>query len=158
MIEPTREDLLTCLRVSRWADELASRAYPSLLSLERAAVSAATPLSSAEVDEALAAHPRIGERRGGADAEARFSAAEQAASASDDAALASRLAEGNRAYEARFDRVFLIRAAGRSREEIVTELERRLLNDDVVELAEVADQLRGIALLRLRATYGEVAA
>ncbi|WP_062515920.1 2-oxo-4-hydroxy-4-carboxy-5-ureidoimidazoline decarboxylase [Demequina gelatinilytica] len=158
MIEPTREDLLACLRVSRWADELASRAYPSLLSLERAAVSAATPLSPGEVDEALAAHPRIGERRAGVDAEARFSASEQASSASDDAVLAARLAEGNRAYEARFDRVFLIRAAGRSREEIVAELERRLLNDDVVELAEVADQLRGIALLRLRATYGEVAA
>ncbi|SEJ23974.1 2-oxo-4-hydroxy-4-carboxy-5-ureidoimidazoline decarboxylase [Demequina mangrovi] len=158
MIEPTPEDLLTCLRVSRWAEELSSRAYGTLLELERAAVSAATPLSPEEIDEALAAHPRIGERRDGDDAESRFSQSEQASSASGDEALAARLAEGNRAYEQRFDRVFLIRAAGRSREEIVGELERRLRNEDAVELAEVADQLRGIALLRLRATYGEVAA
>ncbi|WP_062386187.1 2-oxo-4-hydroxy-4-carboxy-5-ureidoimidazoline decarboxylase [Demequina iriomotensis] len=158
MIEPTREDLLACLRVDRWASEVAARAYGSLLELERAAVSAATPLTPEEIDEALAAHPRIGERRDGDDAESRFSRSEQVASASGDEALASRLADGNRAYEQRFDRVFLIRAAGRSREEIVAELERRLANEDAVELAEVADQLRGIALLRLRATYGEVAA
>ena len=154
MIEPTREALLTCLRVERWADALASRAYPTLLEVERAAVAAATPLTAAEIEEALSAHPRIGDRRDGDDAEARFSRAERASSASPDAALAARLAELNRQYEATFDRVFLIRAAGRSREEIVAELERRLTNDAVVEAAEVADQLRGIALLRLRQIYG----
>ncbi len=154
MIEPTREDLLACLHVSRWADTLSGRAYRSMLELERAAVSAATPLADDELEEALAAHPRIGESRDGDDAEARFSRAEQESSASDDAALAQRLAEGNARYEERFGHVFIIRAAGRSREEIVGELERRLENDPVVERAEVADQLRGIALIRLRATYG----
>ncbi|WP_062312409.1 2-oxo-4-hydroxy-4-carboxy-5-ureidoimidazoline decarboxylase [Demequina rhizosphaerae] len=158
MIEPQREDLLACLNVSRWADALAARAYPTMLELERAAVSAGTPLTPEEIEEALAAHPRIGERREGDGAEARFSRAEQASSASPDEALAARLASLNAAYEERFGRVFLIRAAGRSREEIVGEIERRLENDDVAELAEVADQLRGIALLRLRATYGEEAA
>lgn len=154
MIEPTRNELLTCLRVERWAESLASRAYPDLLALERAAVSTATPLTAVEVEEALAAHPRIGDRREGDDAEARFSRAEQSASESEDEALAAHLADLNALYEKRFGRVFLIRAAGRSREEIVAELERRLGNDDVAELAEVADQLRGIALLRLRQIYG----
>ncbi|WP_296666786.1 2-oxo-4-hydroxy-4-carboxy-5-ureidoimidazoline decarboxylase [Demequina sp.] len=158
MIEPTREDLLACLHVDRWAQTVAGRAYGSMLDLERAAVSAATPLADDEIEEALAAHPRIGESRPGDDAESRFSRSEQSASESDDDALAARLAELNAAYEDRFGRVFLIRAAGRSREEIVAELERRLGNDPVVELSEVADQLRGIALLRLRATYGEAAA
>jgi 2-oxo-4-hydroxy-4-carboxy-5-ureidoimidazoline decarboxylase len=154
MIEPTREDLLACLHVERWADALAARAYATMLELERAAVAAATPLSPAEIDEALAAHPRIGDRRDGDDAEARFSREEQSASASGDQALAARLAALNAGYEERFGRVFVIRAAGRSREEIVAELERRLDNEPGLELAEVADQLRGIALLRLRATYG----
>ncbi len=156
MIEPPREDLLTCLRIGRWADALASRAYGSMLDLERAAVAAATPLTEEEIEEALAAHPRIGERRDGDDAEARFSRAEQASSQSEDGGLEARLLDGNRRYEERFGRVFLIRAAGRSRAEIVSELERRLDNDDVAELAEVADQLRGIALLRLRQIYGGV--
>ena len=154
MIEPTRDALLTVLRVARWADVVASRAYGSMLELERAAVAAATPLTPAEIEEALSAHPRIGDRREGDDAEARFSRAEQEASSSDDEVLAAHLSDLNALYEKRFGRVFLIRAAGRSREEIVAELERRLGNDDSAELAEVADQLRGIALLRLRQIYG----
>ena len=38
-VTPSREDLLTCLRVERWADELASHSYATLLELERTAVS-----------------------------------------------------------------------------------------------------------------------
>ena len=63
--------------------------------------------------------------------------------------MARRLAEGNRAYEERFDRVFLIRAAGRSGPEMLAELERRLGNDDATERTETVTQLREIALLRL---------
>lgn len=61
-----------------------------------------------------------------------------------------RLAEGNAAYERRFDRVFLIRAAGRSSEQILDQLTTRLGNDDETESAVVADQLRQIAVLRLQ--------
>ena len=63
--------------------------------------------------------------------------------------MAERLAAGNRAYEERFDRVFLIRAAGRDAPEILAELERRLGNDDATERGETVTQLREIALLRL---------
>ncbi len=62
---------------------------------------------------------------------------------------ASRLAAGNAAYEDRFDRVFLIRAAGRSADEILAELERRLDNDDGTERDETVRQLGEIAVLRL---------
>ena len=138
--------MLTCLRIERWADALAGHPFDTMLGLERSAVAAATPLTEAEVDEALAAHPRIGEslratarerRRRLNVAEARFSAKEQAQSASDDVDLARRLTEGNIAYEERYGRVFLIQAAGRTREEMVTELERRLQNGPAAELAEV---------------------
>jgi 2-oxo-4-hydroxy-4-carboxy-5-ureidoimidazoline decarboxylase len=64
--------------------------------------------------------------------------------------VARALAEGNAAYEKRFDRVFLIRAAGRSADEILQELRRRLRNDDETEREETVTQLREIALLRLR--------
>ena len=53
----------------------------------------------------------------------------------------ARLVEGNRAYEERFDRVFLVRAAGRDGDEILAELERRLGNDDATERAETVEQL-----------------
>lgn len=64
---------------------------------------------------------------------------------------AARLAAGNAAYEERFGRVFLIRAAGRDPGEILGELDRRLHNDDATERAETVDNLRQIALLRLEA-------
>ncbi len=125
-VTPTHEELLTCLRIERWATDLSGHSYSTMLELERTAVAAATPLSTAEIDEALAAHPGIGEDP-----------------------------EGNAAYEQRFGRVFVIRAEGRSAEEIAAERERRLGNDDVAELAEVANQLRGLALLRLRAAHAD---
>ena len=64
---------------------------------------------------------------------------------------AARLAACNAAYEERFGRVFLIRAAGRDAEAILAELDRRLGNDDETERAETVDNLRQIALLRLEA-------
>ena len=152
-MKPDRESLLNCLRIERWADALAGHPFDTMLGLERSAVAAATPLTAAEVDEALAAHPRIGDAPTGDDAEARFSASEQAGGESDDADLARRLAEGNAAYEQRHGRVFLIRTAGRTRKDIVAELERRLENGPAAELAEIANQLRGIALVRLRSLY-----
>ena len=46
--------------------------------------------------------------------------------------------------------VFLICATGLSAEEIVASARERLGNDDATEAAVVADELRKIALLRLR--------
>ena len=66
-----------------------------------------------------------------------------------EAALAHQLVEGNRAYEQRFGRVFLIRAAGRSSTEILDKLQTRLGNSPDAEDEVVADQLRQIALIRL---------
>ena len=61
-----------------------------------------------------------------------------------------RLTEGNRAYEERFGHVFLIRAAGRSAEEILEQLTERLGNDADSERANAARNLREIAALRLK--------
>ena len=59
-------------------------------------------------------------------------------------------ATGNAAYERRFGHVFLIRAAGRSAEEMAAELDRRLANDDARERAEVTEQLAQITRLRVQ--------
>jgi 2-oxo-4-hydroxy-4-carboxy-5-ureidoimidazoline decarboxylase len=150
-----REGLATCLAVPRWVDEVTAGApYATLDDLLDAAGVAATPLSAAEVDQALAQHPRIGERPTGGDAASAFSADEQASSASDEAELAEQLAEGNRAYEEKFGRIFLIRAAGRSRPEILAELQRRLQLEPDAEIKVVAAELREIALRRIAQVFG----
>lgn len=142
--------LLTCLNVPRWAAEVAGgMPYPDYDALATTAEAAAALLSDVELSAALDGHPRIGERAGtGPDAE--FSAREQAQVDRGDAAVMAALAEGNRQYERRFGRVFLIRAAGRSSNEILAELRRRLGNDDETERVETVAALREIALLRLK--------
>ncbi len=152
-----REGLTACLAVPRWVDDVAARApYASLDQLLEVAKEAATPLSPAEVDQAMAHHPRIGERARGEGTSQQFSRAEQASSSSDDADLAAALAAGNRAYEERFGRVFLIRAAGRSRLEILAELTRRRELAPETEIAIVGTELRDIALLRIPQLFGHL--
>ncbi len=137
----SREQLLSCLSVPRWADAvLAGEPYVDRSALLSAADVAARSLSEEELDQALSAHPRIGERGGSQ------SQREQAGVDPSD-----RLVAGNAAYEERVGRVFLIRAAGRDAEAILAELDRRLGNDDSTERAETVDNLRQIALLRLEA-------
>jgi 2-oxo-4-hydroxy-4-carboxy-5-ureidoimidazoline decarboxylase len=151
--EEARARLTRCLDVPRWVDTvLEGRPYADRDALLAVAGNAAE-LTDDELEAALAQHPRIGERAG-AGHDAAFSSREQAGVDRDDADVTARLAEGNRAYEARFDRVFLIRAAGRDSHEILSELERRLGNDDAAERAETAEQLRQIALLRLQEVVG----
>lgn len=151
-----RERLATCLAVPRWVDTvLEGRPYADLGALDAVATNA-SELTDDELDAALARHPRIGERAG-AGHDADHSAREQARVDGSDEETARRLADGNRAYERRFDRVFLVRAAGRDAPEVLAELERRLANDDETERAETVDQLREIALLRLHRLVDELA-
>ena len=146
--EELRPELLACCDVPAWADAvLEARPYDDLDALIATADKAARGFDAADVDRALAQHPRIGERAAGQDTGSRWSRQEQAGV---DAAAQDALLEGNRAYEDRFNRVFLICATGLSAEDIVTNLRGRLGNDDATEAAVVADELRKIALLRLR--------
>jgi 2-oxo-4-hydroxy-4-carboxy-5-ureidoimidazoline decarboxylase len=160
MIEVAAEDLREALHVERWVAEVAAAApYADWPALKQSAHDAATPLSTEEIEEALASHPRIGENPTGKGTSADFSRAEQKSAPDvDDQHLAKALAEGNATYEKRFGRVFLIRAAGRSRAEIIAELDRRLKLDDDTELAIVGEELRDIALLRLEKLSGAGAA
>jgi 2-oxo-4-hydroxy-4-carboxy-5-ureidoimidazoline decarboxylase len=71
-----------------------------------------------------------------------------------DADVRAALVDGNRAYEERFDHVFLIRAAGRSPEEVLAQLRRRLDNDAETERTEVTEQLAQITGLRVKGMVG----
>lgn len=142
--------LRPCVDVTRWCEHLVDhRPYESIDALVAEAASAADPFTADEVEAALAHHPRIGERAQGDSREATLSRSEQSGLTPDEA-VQEALRDGNRAYEERFGRVFLIRAAGRTSEEILAALQERLRNDDVTEERIVAEQLRQIALLRLK--------
>jgi 2-oxo-4-hydroxy-4-carboxy-5-ureidoimidazoline decarboxylase len=147
--------LRACNTSPAWAGRLlAGRPFAGVDDAVAAAGKAVLALDAGEIDAALAGHPRIGERPGGAHADgAAFSRREQSgigSGAGSGGDAAERLAAGNTAYEDRFGHVFLIRAAGRDAGQILAELERRLGNDPATERAEAAGQLAEITELRMR--------
>lgn len=143
-------------RVPAWVDAIvAQRPYPSAMALTEAATRSAAAWTAADLDAAIGDHPRIGERASGENAQAAASHSEQSAMSRATSDIQADIALGNARYEQRFGRVFLIRAAGRSPENIRSELYRRLQNTPEAETAEAIDQLRQIALLRLRAAIAD---
>ena len=106
--------------------------------------------------EAFDSHPRIGQQHAPA-ATAQslaWSQHEQRAAVSPDDAVKLALAEGNRQYEERFGRIFIVCAAGRSAAEILAILNARMQNTAADELLEAAEQQRQITQLRLRRWLG----
>ena len=136
---------------------VAGRPYRTLSALEHAATEAAADLSDDGLREALAAHPRIGERPTGASVEAEHSRREQAGVLADDT-TATRLHAANVAYEERFGHVFLVRAAGRTAEEVLRAAQDRLGNDPATEGLVVRQQLGEIAVLRLQDLLADLVA
>lgn len=140
-----------CVAIPAWQQALAAaRPFSNPQQLLAEAERLAQQWQGAELEQALSAHPRIGEKAAGEGKEATFSRSEQSAMLDANGALQFAMLTGNQRYEQRFGRVFLIRAKGRSGEEMLAELQRRLNNDDVTEQHEALTQLREITLLRLK--------
>ena len=126
--------------------------YADLDSLLDAAERAWSALEPADWAEALAGHPRIGERGGSSPA---ASEREQTGVRAAAATTLEQLAAENRLYEARFGHVFLIAAAGKSADDILAALRVRMDNDPVTESEVAAAEHRKIARLRLEALARE---
>lgn len=145
-----------CVAIPAWSDTLVSlRPFACREALLQVAREAMADWGENDLNAALSAHPRIGEKPTGSQAHATMSRQEQSAVDSDNEKLAQALREGNARYEARFGRVFLIRAKGRSGEEMLQALTRRLQHTADEEVAEALAQLREITMLRLEGAIGE---
>ncbi|HUY82446.1 MAG TPA: 2-oxo-4-hydroxy-4-carboxy-5-ureidoimidazoline decarboxylase [Acidobacteriaceae bacterium] len=146
--------VLPCCGSRRWAERMAdARPVAEEDALMRRAGVIWQELDAGDWMEAFATHPRIGERKAPVKAtsqSAAWSAAEQSAVAREDAAVLAALAEGNRRYEERFGRTYIVCATGKTAREMLEILESRLRNDDAAELPEAAEQQRQITALRLK--------
>jgi len=147
-------EILPCCGSEAWARGMAARRpIRDETALLAACDEVWESLPESDWKEAFRSHPRIGESRA-SEANTAQSAAwsgeeqRRVASASEDVKVA--LAEENRAYEQRFNRIFIVCAMGRTAPEILAILRRRLRNDDITELHEAAEQQRQIAHLRLK--------
>ena len=154
-VSDAARQIRSCCASTVWAATLAEeRPVADLAALCAASERVILTLPWDEVVAALAGHPRIGQRPTGKGKEAASSRREQAGVAADPE-LTQALAEGNRAYEERFDHVYLVRAAGRSGQEMLALLNERLGNDPTVERDVVRQQLAEITSLRLRRLWRE---
>ena len=136
-----------CVAIDSFVETVVShRPYADLESLLATAAAHTDEWTDAEVVAALADHPRIGEKP------TPRSRREQSGVGEDDD-VRRRLREGNRRYEERFGRIYLVRAAGRTGEELLDLLEQRLANDPRTELAVTRAQLGEITLLRLEGLF-----
>lgn len=150
------EHLHACNAAERFGAEVAAgRPYASTGEIVDTAEAVALGLDWTEVGQALAAHPRIGDRAGGDSPEARSSRSEQASMDNAEDGVRAALLEGNRVYEERFGHVYLIRATGRGPSEMLAELRRRLDNDEASERDEVTRQLAEITRLRVERLVSE---
>ena len=147
-------EILSCCGSRAWAQELvALRPYDTCEDLLRMSDEVWSRLDVADWDEAFRSHPRIGEHKVSSSAtpqSAQWSSQEQSSAANSLAATQDQLKQGNAAYEARFGRIYIVCATGKSAEEMLAILKRRLQNGDADELREAAEQQRQITQLRLR--------
>lgn len=142
--------LLTCCGSSRWATEMAAcRPFSDLAEIHAAADRVWWELEPHDWLEALAAHPRIGERAQGDDRAARWAVGEQAGAAGEQAEVHAELARANAEYETRFGFLFVVCATGKTGREMLSLLNRRLDNDRDEELRVAAGEQAKITRLRL---------
>jgi OHCU decarboxylase len=155
-VSPSDEQLRACCAADAWLSRMQlARPFESAKAMLDLSDDLVLGLDDDSLDQALAAHARIGERRLGSTVEDRWSRTEQAGALATTTDVEQRLAAGNRAYEERFGHVFLIRAAGRTAEEMAAALEERLGNDKDTERDVVRRELAEIVRLRLTRVEGE---
>jgi OHCU decarboxylase len=157
-VDEATKEILPCCGSKAWAERMAAR-RPLMDEAALLAASNETWRSLPRSDrmEAFQSHPRIGESRAteplAAGQPARsvaWSTQEQSDVTDANVAVKAALADANREYERRFNRIFLVCATGKSAPEILEILRQRLKNDAETELLEAAEQQRQITEIRLR--------
>ncbi len=146
--------VLPCCGSHAWAHGLAARrplgTLPELLAASDAAW---WSLQETDWQQAFDSHPRIGEQQAQGqvtDASLKWSAGEQGLAEQCDQEAKHMLALGNRAYEEKFGRIFIVCATGKRANEMLGILERRMHHTPEEELQEAAEQQRQITHIRLQ--------
>jgi OHCU decarboxylase len=145
--------LLSCCAATRWAETIVTRRpFANDKQLFAAADEAWANMQEPDWMQAFRAHPRIGERKvEHATAQSKqWSSQEQSSVDQAQAKILAELAADNRQYEEAFGFTYIVCATGKSAQEMLQILRRRLRSDRQTELREAAEQQRQITQIRLR--------
>ena len=146
------EAMLACCGARRWAAAMAAlRPIESIAELSVAADRVWATMEETDWMEAFACHPRIGEQKAAPATKrsAAWSQQEQASALTAAERVLAELARGNEQYEERFGFTYIVCATGKSAEEMLATLHRRLANHREAEMGEAAEQQRQITQIRL---------
>ena len=153
-LEAAATQILQCCGSMAWARGMAARKpFKDESALMAAADETWRILNECDWMEAFNSHPRIGESNASSPSghrSASWAMQEQKDVADAGDAIKIALAEGNREYERKFGRIFIVCATGKSAPELLEILRRRLRNNARNELYEAAEQQRQITQIRLR--------
>lgn len=144
--------MIACCGARRWAERMvALRPIRENAGLSKAADRVWAAMREPDWMEAFACHPRIGERKTAnvAAQSQAWSKQEQSGTTHAQEQVLAELATNNALYEGRFGFTYIVCATGKSAEEMLAILKRRLGNDRDAELEEAAEQQRQIMQIRL---------
>jgi OHCU decarboxylase len=151
--DEARVSFKRCCGSTRWSEEMARRRpYESEAALLETSEQTWWGLSDADWLEAFASHPRIGDMealRAKFAASAAWTSREQAGALEASADVLRELADLNRRYEARFGYIFIVCATGKTAEEMLELLRRRLSSDAESEMKVAAGEQIKITRIRL---------
>ena len=149
-------ELRACCAAASWVEAiLDGRPYSDEAALFAASDAATAALDATGLEQALTAHPRIGERAAAssdataASSHAAWSRQEQSGVADADASVRAQIAGANQRYEQRFGQVYLVCATGLSAQQLLAVCLERLANDPTTERSIVLRELAKIARIRL---------
>jgi 2-oxo-4-hydroxy-4-carboxy-5-ureidoimidazoline decarboxylase len=145
--------LTKCCASPAWVREILSRRpFADDAAVHFAAAEIWNSLDREQWLAAFAAHPKIGDvlsLKAKYANTAAWASGEQAGTLEATEETLKKLADGNRAYEAKFGHIFIVCATGKSATEMLALLEARLSNNAAEELAIAAAEQLKITQLRL---------
>lgn len=152
--EEARQEFLKCCGATRWAGAVEQgRPYESVEQLLGKANDVWWTLDATDWLQAFRSHPKIGEQKTANAVSAqsqKWSTQEQQGVQHAAPGAIERLAKLNADYEKKFGFIFIVCATGKSSDEILALLEKRLRNESAAELPIAAAEQAKITELRLR--------
>src|SRR5262245_5442860 len=151
--EVATKELAKCCSAKSWTQQVAERRpFATIADLSATADEVWWSLEPADWLEAFRGHPKIGEQKAPPQAAAQaqqWSQQEQSGVAGTGYETTAQLAGLNREYEEKFGYIFIVCATGKTAEEMLAILRKRLDNDATTELPIAAGEQAKITQLRL---------
>lgn len=159
--EEAAELFRSCCGAGAWVSSMAARRpFESGSDLLAAADDVWLSVKPKDWREAFKHHPRIGETKSAAQQTARakgWSESEQAGVRRASSGVFDQMTLVNQAYERKFGYIYVVSAAGKTADELLSLARSRLRNDAETELRVAAEEQRRITRLRLQKLIGDEA-